>query len=126
MTQRAESLRICPAPREDVFRAAVGNLPLALSRRVGGEGVCAEAAKHGEVPGVPAVVVGGQGQERTHRPLKIEDRCISHSEWAGLATPVDCRGIDAVLLVVGVGEIIKPVLHVGFADGGNREERERA
>jgi hypothetical protein len=61
------------------------------------------------------MIVGGEGQQGAHVSLERKDGGVVDGDpCARLHTSTDQGWVDAVLEVIGVGEVIEPILDVGF------------
>ena len=88
-----------------------------LSSRVGCESVGGEPTKNGKVIEVTAVIVGRERQQCPHVSLERKVGGIRNGDArAGLNAPLNQRRVNAVLEVIGVGEVIEPILDVGFGE----------
>src|SRR6476646_3078794 len=63
------------------------------------------------------MIVGRKGEQRAHISLERKDGRVDHCDaGAGFHPSADESGVDAVLEVIGVGEVIKPILYVGLGE----------
>ncbi len=71
------------------------------------------------------MVVRRQRQQHAHVALVAEEwQVLGRERQHRLAAPVDAGGIDAVLEVIVVGEIVEAILRLGDGEQRQRGERE--
>ena len=63
------------------------------------------------------MIVGRKGEQRAHISLVRKDGRVDDCDaGAGFHSSADESGVDAVLEIIGVGEVVKPILNVGFGE----------
>ena len=114
---KGEANRISACLREQILCEAIGNRACLPSSRIGRESVGAYPTKNREVINVAAMIVGGEGQQGAHVSLERKVGSVGDGDsCARLHTSADQGRVDPVLEVIGVGEVIEPILDVGFGE----------
>ena len=113
--RKVKANRVGARLRKKILREAVRNRPGFPASGVGSEGVGADTTKHGKVIDVRAVIVGSERKQSAHVPLEVENRrIIDRDPCSSFHSAFDQGGVDAILQVIGVGEVIKSILDIGW------------